>query len=164
MGQGDGTRGRDAGTGQHPRAPGGQEGWPVPTQSHGQDPQGSVLMPSDWGLGGILTPPRQPGAPQPVPPSTDLLGVAGVDVEVAELLVVVVLVVQVLQRLPLLVLAELGSSGGSGGEAGAWGGQEGVTAGTAPTWRYRLRATGWFCSVMKKVPRFSSFFRCSTTV
>lgn len=56
----------------------------------------------------------QAGAPNPSatlllpPPGTDLLRVAGVDVEVAELLVVVVLVVQVLQRLPLLVLAELG--------------------------------------------------------
>lgn len=56
----------------------------------------------------------QAGAPSPSatlllpPPGTDLLRVAGVDVEVAELLVVVVLVVQVLQRLPLLVLAELG--------------------------------------------------------
>lgn len=38
------------------------------------------------------------------------------------------------------------------------------TAATVPTWRYKLRATGWFCSVMKKVPRFSSFFRWSTTV
>lgn len=46
----------------------------------------------------------------PMLPDTDLLRVAGVDVEVAELLVVVVLVVQVLQRLSLLVLAKLGSN------------------------------------------------------
>lgn len=32
------------------------------------------------------------------------------------------------------------------------------------TWRYKLSATGWFCRVMKKEPRFSSFLRCSTTV
>jgi len=40
----------------------------------------------------------------------DLLRVAGMHVEVAELLVVVILVVQVLQCLSLLVLAKLGSN------------------------------------------------------
>lgn len=34
----------------------------------------------------------------------------------------------------------------------------------ASTCRYKLRAMGWFRSVMKKSPRFSSFFRCSSTV
>ena len=32
----------------------------------------------------------------------------------------------------------------------------------AHTCRYKLKAIGWFRSVMKKSPRFSSFFRCST--
>ena len=34
----------------------------------------------------------------------------------------------------------------------------------AHTCRYKLKAIGWFLSVMKKSPRFSSFFRCSSTV
>lgn len=34
----------------------------------------------------------------------------------------------------------------------------------AHTCRYKLRAMGWFLRVMKKSPRFSSFFRCSNTV
>lgn len=81
---------------------------PAPSLAHCLSP--ATQLP---GRGGASLEPPSPFSPLPLPlPGTHLLRVAGVDVEVAKLLVIVVLVIQVLQRLPLLVLAELGSDGG----------------------------------------------------